>query len=229
MISEAMRDRARQLRSDATQFEQTFWLAIRAGRFSGYKFRRQQVIGPYIVDFVCQQARLIIELDGSQHLDAHDYDRQRDAWLNTQGYRVLRVWNHEWSAYPQAVLEKLWIVLCPNQPSPQPLTPDGGGAFNASCAGSQCHIFPSPIWGEGLGERALAAITASRLASLQLSINYLANDYRTNKNRCRGSMTKTNLFRDGEDESFVFYFEKNTMRCGFAVSTVRGLLPLLAN
>jgi very-short-patch-repair endonuclease len=67
MISQAKRDRARQQRVSATPFEQTFWQAVRNHRFAGFKFRRQQVIGPFIVDFVCLSEKLVVELDGSQH------------------------------------------------------------------------------------------------------------------------------------------------------------------
>ncbi|KAF7600238.1 MAG: DNA (cytosine-5-)-methyltransferase [Candidatus Dactylopiibacterium carminicum] len=106
-----MRDRARTLRATATPFEQSFWQAIRAHRFAGFKFRRQQVIGPYIADFTCLHARLIVELDGGQHTEAHAYDARRDAWLQAEGYRVFRVWNHEWVQQREAVLERLWALL----------------------------------------------------------------------------------------------------------------------
>lgn len=111
MIKEEMRNRARQLRQESTPFEQTFWKSVRAKRFSGYKFRRQQTIGPYIVDFVCLQAKLIVELDGAQHADNIEYDQQRDDWLISEGYRVIRVWNHEWVKNKNAVLEKIWHEL----------------------------------------------------------------------------------------------------------------------
>ncbi|MGL4605764.1 MAG: endonuclease domain-containing protein, partial [Iodobacter sp.] len=129
-MNKLMRDRARQLRTDATPFEQSLWQELRARRFSGFKFRRQQVIGRYIVDFVCLSGKLIIELDGSQHADATACDAERDTWLQSEGYRVLRVWNNEWAQQPQGVLEKLWEML--NMPSPQPLPPNGGGASHAS-------------------------------------------------------------------------------------------------
>ena len=111
MIKEEMRNRARQLRHQSTPFEQAFWDHVRAKRFSDYKFRRQQTIGPYIVDFVCLQAKLIVELDGSQHADNVEHDRQRDDWLRSQGYRVIRVWNSEWTQHKNAVLEKIWLEL----------------------------------------------------------------------------------------------------------------------
>lgn len=115
MTHPGMRERARELRQRATPFEQSFWHQVRAGRFAGYKFRRQQVLGPYIVDFVCLGSRVVVELDGSGHaqIEALAYDTARDAWLQAQGYRVLRVWNHEWQAQPEAVLTRLWNLLQP--------------------------------------------------------------------------------------------------------------------
>ena len=111
MIREEMRNRARQLRKQQTPFEHALWRYLRAGRFGQYKFRRQQVIGPYIVDFICQSAKLIVELDGSQHIDTIEYDRQRDEWLLSQGYRVVRIWNHEWVQQQSVVLEKIFYEL----------------------------------------------------------------------------------------------------------------------
>ena len=111
MISEEMRNRARQLRADETIYEKSFWHALRAKRFGNFKFRRQQVIGTYIADFVCMSAHVIVELDGAQHLDARECDANRDEWLQQQGFRVLRVWNNEWRREPDAVLEKLWQML----------------------------------------------------------------------------------------------------------------------
>ena len=111
MISQQMRDHARQLRIDATPFEQSLWQRLRAGRFAGFKFRRQRAMGRYIVDFVCISAKLIVELDGGQHADAAAYDATRDAWLRGEGYRVFRVWNNEWLTQQDAVLERLWELL----------------------------------------------------------------------------------------------------------------------
>ena len=145
MIHESLRDRARELRAKATPFEQSFWQAIRAHRFSGFKFRRQQVIGNYIADFACMQARLIVELDGGQHADATAYDSRRDAWLKAEGYRVFRVWNNEWAQQQEAVLERLWALLHEaTPPSPQPLPPDGGGARPASLQAAEPLEAPHP-------------------------------------------------------------------------------------
>ncbi len=111
MINKKMRDRARELRKDSTPFEATFWKAVRAHRLDGYSFRRQQVIGCYIADFVCLEKKLIIELDGAQHSANHVYDTERDAWLAAEGFHVLRIWNHEWQANPDAILLQILKLL----------------------------------------------------------------------------------------------------------------------
>ena len=86
---------ASQLRTNATDAEKCLWQALRNRQLAGYKFRRQFPISPYIVDFVCLEQRLVIELDGGQHADAADYDAARTAFLNEQGFRVLRFWNND--------------------------------------------------------------------------------------------------------------------------------------
>ena len=101
---------ARQLCQRMTDAEQLLWHHLRNRRLDGHKFRRQHPIGPYIVDFVHLQARLIIEADGGQHL-ASQRDPQRDAWLQAQGYRVLRFWNHDILQQPDTVLAAIWQAL----------------------------------------------------------------------------------------------------------------------
>lgn len=83
---------ARALRRAQTDAEGRLWRHLRARQFQGVKFRRQFPVGPYIVDFIALQSRLVIELDGGQHLLSL-YDEQRDDWLSRQGFRVLRFWN----------------------------------------------------------------------------------------------------------------------------------------
>ena len=87
--------RARELRKDPTPAERALWKRLRLRQISGYKFRRQQPIGPYIVDFVCFEKRLIIEVDGGQHSQQIVQDSKRTAWLKDQGFGVLRFWNNE--------------------------------------------------------------------------------------------------------------------------------------
>lgn len=91
---------AKKLRQNMTDAEQLLWRHLRAHRLSGQKFRRQQPIGPYIVDFVHFGARLIIEADGGQHNDNAE-DRMRDAYLHRHGFRVLRFWNQRFLLRPK--------------------------------------------------------------------------------------------------------------------------------
>ena len=87
--------RARELRKNPTECEQALWRHLRMRQLGGYKFRRQQPIGQYIVDFVSFEGRVIIELDDGQHSQQMDYDSKRTAWLEARGYRVLRFWNNQ--------------------------------------------------------------------------------------------------------------------------------------
>jgi len=119
---------ALELRKQQTPQEQALWRQLQAKRFSGYKFRRQQALGRFIVDFVCFSQKLIVELDGGHHVDAAPYDAQRDAWLKLEGFRVLRFWNNGWAMQQEAVLETIWRALQTPSPSPQPLPHEGGGA-----------------------------------------------------------------------------------------------------
>ena len=86
---------ARQLRKNPTEAEQALWKHLRLCQLGEYKFRRQQPIGQYIVDFVSFEGRVVIELDGGQHSEQIDYDSKRTVWLEAQGYRVLRFWNNQ--------------------------------------------------------------------------------------------------------------------------------------
>jgi very-short-patch-repair endonuclease len=95
---------AKSLRKNATRVETILWSQLRAKQFKGLKFRRQQPIDEFIVDFVCFEKKLIIELDGGQHARAREEDRKRDNSFTEKGYTVLRFWNNE-------VLENLAGVL----------------------------------------------------------------------------------------------------------------------
>jgi very-short-patch-repair endonuclease len=89
----------------------------------GHKFRRQVPIGDYVVDFVCENARLVIEADGGQHADLVASDDARTQWLNKQGYRVMRFWNNDVLANPAGVLETIIAAL---DPLPAPLPRERG-------------------------------------------------------------------------------------------------------
>src|ERR1700722_8498401 len=85
---------ARQLRKNSTSAERKLWRYLRARSLAGFKFVRQQPIGPYVVDFACREQRLVIEVDGRQHAD-NKHDVIRDQWLMAHRYRILRFWNNE--------------------------------------------------------------------------------------------------------------------------------------
>ncbi|MCE3002781.1 MAG: DUF559 domain-containing protein [Xanthomonadaceae bacterium] len=89
------REFARLLRRDSTDAEHALWFHLRNRRLAGLKFRRQHAIGRYTVDFACIECRLVVELDGGQHLDAHRYDAARTAFLERHGLRVFRLWDRE--------------------------------------------------------------------------------------------------------------------------------------
>jgi very-short-patch-repair endonuclease len=108
--------RARQLRSRMTNAERKMWYALRDRRFAGFKFRRQVPIGHFIADFVCFDARLVIELDGGQHADSV-YDRRRDQWFTRNQFRVLRFWNNEVLSNLEGVMTVLADALTAEQTS----------------------------------------------------------------------------------------------------------------
>jgi very-short-patch-repair endonuclease len=118
---------AKTLRTNQTEAEQRLWYHLRAHRFMDLKFKRQKPIGRYIVDFVCVEQQLIVELDGGQHAEQLEYDRRRDAWLRGQGYTVLRFWNNEVMQQLEGVLEKIRLTLLaePSPPAPLPLAGEG--------------------------------------------------------------------------------------------------------
>jgi very-short-patch-repair endonuclease len=102
--------RARDLRRNATEAETALWRVLRSRQLVGAKFRRQQPLGPYIVDFVDFGHRVVVEADGGQHSE-NARDEARDAWLTQQGFRVLRFWNNDILANPQGVLETIAAEL----------------------------------------------------------------------------------------------------------------------
>jgi very-short-patch-repair endonuclease len=104
------RQRARNLRKNSTDAERHLWYHLRAGRL-GFKFKRQVPIGVYIADFVCLEKRLVIELDGGQHMDNKIYDTKRTDWLMTNGFKVLHFWNHDIFQETSSVLEAIMSAL----------------------------------------------------------------------------------------------------------------------
>ncbi|MDP1748825.1 MAG: DUF559 domain-containing protein [Reyranella sp.] len=120
------------MRRSPTEAERVRWTLLKARRLSGWRFRRQVPIGRYVVDFACLSAKLVIELDGSQHVEAAAYDRERTVFLEGMGFRVLRFWNGDLLARELGVSEMIWWALAnpswrqEHDPPPRP-SPSGGG------------------------------------------------------------------------------------------------------
>ena len=169
--STGMNSLARQLRKGSTEAERALWQQLRAARFEGRKFRRQVPIGRYVVDFVCFEARLIVELDGGQHAARQPYDAQRTTWLESQGSgaEVLEyggvgqcgggeggdcagvcgespAWNLEWTDMGRL---RRRVRGIPPLPNPPPRRGEGTRGGNLSHARG---VTPSPLEGEGWGE-----------------------------------------------------------------------------
>jgi very-short-patch-repair endonuclease len=107
--------RAKQLRHHQTNAETVLWHRLRAGRLAGYRFRRQHPIGPYVVDFVCLEAKLVIEVDGPTH-DDRQRDQRRDRDLASRGYSTLRFWNNDLYENIDGVIEMILNQLVPPSP-----------------------------------------------------------------------------------------------------------------
>jgi very-short-patch-repair endonuclease len=132
-VPKQKRSFAKTLRASATDAEMRLWRLLRSRRLASMKFRRQVPIGPWIVDFVSFEQRLIVEADGSQHAESDD-DRRRDYDLSERGFRVLRFWNNDILLRSQSVLEMIFDSAAL---SPSPV-----------CAPDGAHP-PSPTRGEG--------------------------------------------------------------------------------
>jgi len=142
-----LRSNAKALRSTMTDTEQFVWYRLRARRFQGFKFRRQVPLGRYVVDYVCFEKKLIVELDGGQHAEQQEYDEARTQYLEKSDYRVLRFWNHDVLKDWEVVEEVIWRALqayglrgdgstspCPLTPNP---SPSGGEGNQTTDEGNQ--------------------------------------------------------------------------------------------
>ena len=107
------REQAGALRKEATPFERKLWRHLRSAQLGECKFRRQHPLGPYIVDFVCLERHLIVELDGQHHSGPEGYDGRRDTWLRQSGYVVLRFSNRQLKEELEGVLETIASHLHP--------------------------------------------------------------------------------------------------------------------
>ena len=110
----------RTLRKEMTDAEQALWRILRGCQVSGLKFRRQHPFGDCILDFVCLEYRLVIEVDGGQHAERAKYDHTRTQKLQTAGFHVLRFWNNEVLNEIDAVQERIWLPACELRKKPHP-------------------------------------------------------------------------------------------------------------
>ncbi len=117
---------AKKLRRNQTEAEQKLWRFLRSDRFDGFKFKRQMPIGPFIADFCCLRGGLIVELDGSQHLENMQKDLTRNKYLESEGFCVLRFWNHDVLHRTEQVLEEIRRALSVPSPQPSPEKGEGG-------------------------------------------------------------------------------------------------------
>ncbi|MGH8400097.1 MAG: endonuclease domain-containing protein [Gammaproteobacteria bacterium] len=118
------KERARAFRQHGTDAEEKLWYYLRAGRLAGLKFRRQHPIQPYVVDFYCETAKLVVELDGSQHTKESDANRAR--FLEAAGLRIARFWDNEVLQQTQAVLAVILTEAQKRTLTPNP-SPGGRG------------------------------------------------------------------------------------------------------
>ena len=128
--SRRARDNARSLRKRMTDAELRLWQHLRGRQLFGYKFRRQHPVGPFVVDFACLEAGLVVEVDGGQHLDERAKDEARSRVLEAHGFRVVRFWNDEVLKETEVCLEVIGQALgprAPDAPGPHPGPPPRAG------------------------------------------------------------------------------------------------------
>ena len=130
------RDRARELRRSQTEAEKKLWDRLKGGQLHGVKFRRQFPIGPFFADFCAAKELLVVELDGSQHMDMIVRDQRRTKYLESLGYRVVRFWDNDALASTEEVIEKISNLLKDPLVSPRPRaggsSPPGRRSFRGS-------------------------------------------------------------------------------------------------
>ncbi len=160
-LSPRLKQVARRLRRNSTEAERALWAALRARSLTGAKFRRQAPFGPFVVDFLCAEARLVVEVDGGQHAGSAT-DAARDALIARQGWRVLRYWNHEVLANRAGVLADIVAHLSSRRPLTPTLSPLGRGSAISAVGAAGRHreqavgaAPPLPAGGEGRGEGAV--------------------------------------------------------------------------
>ncbi|MBI2911804.1 MAG: DUF559 domain-containing protein, partial [Chloroflexi bacterium] len=175
-----MAEVAAQLRKQSTPSEALLWSVLRGRAFNGRKFRRQQPIGPFIVDFLCPEERLVIEVDGPIHATQLDADRRRQEIIESLGLRFLRLKAADVEANLEGALDRIKVALNPHPPAPSPTRGEGGefpsslpgevpGARARVEVGDEGKPLPSPFMGEGSRVRAYNAVLLRLLGSPNLA------------------------------------------------------------
>ncbi len=124
--SQRGKSNARALRKSETDAERKIWQLLRSRSLNDAKFRRQHPVGPYVVDFICINEKLIIELDGSQHQQKQAYDAKRTAFLEQAGYRVMRFWDNDVLLQTESVMQAIYDALGSPHPGPLPTIAERG-------------------------------------------------------------------------------------------------------
>ncbi len=173
-ISKEIQNNAIELRNNATKQEKKLWQYLNKSQL-GYKFRRQQPIDRYIVDFFCSELRLIIELDGGHHNEEKnkDYDKERTKFLNKLGYKVIRIWNNDIDKNIEGVIEYIKRNLTP-PPSSALITRND----NTIIENSYVRSTPLP---QGAGVFQVSALTGDGVNELKEKIGHLINDNKKEK------------------------------------------------
>ena len=112
--------RAKELRNQASPAERSLWTILSGRKLAGYKFSRQMPVGPYFADFLCREAKLIVELDGYSHDTRIEHDRRRDAFLKAEGYDVLRFANGDVTSNLDGIAQTISLALADAGPPPAP-------------------------------------------------------------------------------------------------------------
>jgi very-short-patch-repair endonuclease len=158
---------ARALRKQPTDVERRLWHYLRRRQLSGHRFRRQVPIGAYVADFACLEAKLIIEVDGGQHLEQGDYDRRRDREIESRGFRILRFWDNQVLQETQAVIAAIVRALDEQCPHPNLRLRTAEQCLPAKPVGATRERAPAPGKNRRLHTRLRRRIPAARGSLLQ--------------------------------------------------------------
>ena len=220
--------KAQTLRESQTNAEGLLWHYLRDKQLAGYKFRRQQPIGPYIVDFACMPKKLLIELDGGQHAEQHTYDKKRDEFLRGKRYKILRFWNNDVFENCFGVLESIRAAV--QDPPPQQSAPNGLTTATPPQGGSDWSVERARAYLDRMPQR-LADLFPDRLVDSELgpipegwevkALDKIANfqnglalqKFRPTENEKRLPVVKISQLRSGQVDSGEWATENITPEC----------------